>query len=227
MEGIEPDHRGTEVGGNLDEAPQIAEIADAPVHARAQQVELSRDAPDRAVALQPLGQVTPVGHDDQRHFHRRAPVSLYQEPVIAQGGRRLDDQQPALEGATRKDRRIIQIESWKDTPTVCHGAVLLHDPPGQLVAINGKHDRDREQAVRQAVDHHGRQRPRPLLALACCERRFRRCFAVSHDPHGCKKAALGGFGCFLPLIGRVLELRLDAKPLCQAVERAHSAPPSS
>ena len=98
VQGIKPDHRGAEIGGELGEAFEIAEIADAPIVLRAQQIKLKRDAPDRPFLGQAFGNVTTLGNDDQAHFSGLEPARFDPQPVIADLRRSLDNEAAALDG---------------------------------------------------------------------------------------------------------------------------------
>jgi hypothetical protein len=97
MERVEPDHRSAEVGGEFGEAFEIAEIADAPIVFRPQQIELERYAPDRRLIGQVFRHETTPGHNDQRHFGGIESVRFDPQHVIADLRRRWDNEASALE----------------------------------------------------------------------------------------------------------------------------------
>ena len=110
MQGIEADDGGAEIGCNVDKAPEITEVAYAPVRPRAEEVKLERDAPDRPVLRQAVRDMATCGDDDQRHLGRLELVSLDPKPVVADRRWRLDDEAAALDGSTVELARAQQLE---------------------------------------------------------------------------------------------------------------------
>jgi len=97
MQRVEPDHRSAEVGGDVGETLEIAEIADAPIVFRPQQIKLERDAPDRRLVGQALRHETTPGNNDQPHFGEIEPGRFDPQQVIADVRRGRDHETPALD----------------------------------------------------------------------------------------------------------------------------------
>jgi hypothetical protein len=126
VQGIQPDHVGARAGGADDEVGQIAEIAEAPVALRTQRMQLQREAPEPAAALQPGRLVAACGRADQQ---RVARLAVDAQAVVADGQRQRE-RKPQTPVADAVDLGLrIDFQGGGVDGALVAGAAFVVQPP--------------------------------------------------------------------------------------------------
>ena len=197
MDRVEADEVGAPGGHLLDQLTQIAEIADAPVVAAAQAVELHARAPHLAAIGDGRLLVARLGRDDEAHAGERLVVALLQQDqiVITQLGLHIQGHAIGLALHLFEFGHADQLTVDGGELTGQQAALLQLELPGEGVVDEFDGQTDFEGNGLAAADHHhGIQRTQPVLAVLLLKLLGQGGLVVDAVTHGAQHGGLALFG---------------------------------
>ena len=196
MNGVETDEVGSPGGGILNQLAEIAEIADAPVVAAAQAVELDARAPHLATIGDGRLLVAGLGGNDETHGGQRLVIALFQQDELVITQRRLHIQGDAIGLALHllELGHPDQLTLDGGELTGQHCTLLLLELPGEGIVDEFDGEANlKSNGVAAAYHHHGIQRAQPVLAVLLLKLFGQGGLVVDAVAHGAQHGGLALF----------------------------------
>ena len=167
---VEADDIGPAIGGQLDQPAQVTEIADAPVAARAQQIELRGNAPQPPSLGDRRRQPAFAGC---HHEHHRRIARFDRQTVIAPGQVAFEQQPAALQRCSIDAAGFDQFELTERDAPCSLGAILQRQTPSDLAGAGREDQLDGGRSgigSRHLHDRQGAEPLGPVQVLECAPR---------------------------------------------------------